>query len=265
MRYTDEARVTVQTVKEGTTHEALFRRVEAEVAERAGSILLVGGADHRARILRQTQAAVRFDQCASRWSHAAVIADWSGSYERAKGLEASFDPSDPSRQVPERNGVTSFALSRYLDQRRYPNLCVATLEFEDDPRDGGMSAIRARLLQAMRDPNIQRAAFPIYQLFSPWGRFLYEPHDRSPLLDGVPMPSALYLVSLFAEAGIDLLPSATAPNACPEHIWASLLRWMRAQHVTVKIWIAEDRRARERSPLDSDFKKEIPGLYRDPE
>lgn len=267
MRYTEQPKTRINTVDGGRSHAALFERVEAEVpdgARRAGAIVLVGGADHRSGVLRRTQAAVRFDQRASRWSHAAVIADWSGSYKDALGLEASFDPSDPSRQVPERNGVTSFALTRYLDRRRYPNLCVATLEFPDEAPGADPPTARKKLLEAMRDPNLHRATFPVYQLFGTWSRFLFEPHERSPLLDGVPMPSALYLVSLFVEAGVDLLPSATAPNACPEHIWASLLRWMPGQGVTPHVWIAEDERRVDRTPLPSNFKKEIPSLYLDP-
>ena len=40
----------------------------------------------------------------------------------------------------------------------------------------------------------------------------------------------------FGHASVDLVPMADAPNACPEHIWASLLHAPPTRGVTVRVW-----------------------------
>ena len=260
MRFSTHERVDVDKSAKTTrrSNEALFEAVEAgtEPTERSLSLLLVGGNDHRSAILRESQALVRFDQRPSYWSHVGVIARWDASWQEAVGLEVSLDPEDLQAQVPERNGVTLFSLRRYANATRYPNVCVATFT----PRAGvqGFATDQKALEEAIRHPNYDRDRYPLWKLLGVWHAHLHQPERSQPLVDGVPMPSAAFAQSVFAAGGVDLFAAATSPNACPEHIWATLLYWSSQLDVQVKLW--QSTRATQVTrpePLDGDFLKEL--------
>ena len=39
------------------------------------------------------------------------------------------------------------------------------------------------------------------------------------------MPCAALVDHAFTSGGLDLIPAATAPNAAPEHLWATFKHW----------------------------------------
>lgn len=261
MRFSTLERLDPDKSAEATqgTNAALFEAVEADTqpTERNLSLLLVGGHDHRSAVLRESQALVRFDQRPSYWSHVAVIARWDASWREAVGLEVSLDPEDFQAQVPERNGVTLFGLRRYEDAARYPNVCVATFT----PRAGvvqGFATEQKALEVALRQPNYDRDRYPLWKLLGAWHAHVHQPERSQPLVDGVPMPSAAFAQSVFAAGGVDLFAAATSPNACPEHIWATLLYWSSQLDVQVKLWQSiRARQVTRPDPLDGDFLKEL--------
>ncbi|HSN99868.1 MAG TPA: hypothetical protein VLS89_16340, partial [Candidatus Nanopelagicales bacterium] len=154
------------------TNAAFAARVadETTAAERRGALLLVGATDPRALAVRRAQCHLRLDRRPSYWSHAALLVSWEqAGPESAIGVEVSLDPEDMARQVPERNGVTAFRLARYLDAARYPNLCVATVDFPKSPD------IKDRICEAALRPNVERARYPFWDQLAAWARHAYAP------------------------------------------------------------------------------------------
>jgi hypothetical protein len=204
--------------------------------ERAGSILLVGGSDFRSIAIRRAQAALRFDMRASYWSHAAILTEWpSDDPAQIKGIEATLDPASGERHEPGRNGVTAFTLARYLDEAAYPNLCVAV----PVSASGTSTDWRAELLRAVANPNAGRPQYAFYAWLAEWLRYTMLPTTTpNPILGQVPLPGAALVDFAFASARINLLASATTPNAAPEHLWSTLTHWTDAlaSRVSLKIY-----------------------------
>lgn len=222
---TPRLKVTEPSKAKTKTNEAFFAAVAkgTKPDARRMSLLLVGGSDSASFAVRHAQATLRFDKLPSSWSHAAVILTWNGKAEDAVGAEVHLEPVDRSKHVPERNGVTLFRLSRYLDTQLYPNLCVATLRLpprqdKGDPKEG--------ILAAILSPNRERIRYPFWDWLGVWARYVYNPTSSSnPLTEGMPWPGAAFCQYAFEAAGVDLAPGATAPNACPELLWSTLLYW----------------------------------------
>jgi hypothetical protein len=236
MRYSPfSARASKKLGSAASSNERFFTNVAAEVGEGAlhGSILLIGARDPRALALRRAQAPLRFDQRPSKWSHSAFIVRWHAEPARAIGLEATLDPFDPRLQVPERNGVTSFSLSRYFDERRYPNVAMLILGFEASrPQADADSTLpspaerRAAAIEAVLTPVRERGRFPLWDMLGAWARHSYLPYTTpNPLLEGIPMPCASLCEYAYEAAGIDLTPGASGNDNCPEVLYATAKHW----------------------------------------
>ncbi len=239
MRYSTSPRTNVVELDAADTHAALFERVEhdLEASERVCMVLLVGGVSREHALLRHAQARTRFDALPSRWSHAALVADWTGSWRDAVGLEVTHEPEAPAAHDPACNGVTPFKLSRYADARRYPSLAVVSYAFKHhSTRYEGASAARAEILGAALEPNRDRARYPLWRRLGPWLSYFYDPDGENPLARGVAMPSASFCQYVFESAGVDTMPAASVPGACPELLWASALRWTEGMDVGARIW-----------------------------
>lgn len=208
------------------TNTAFFRKAKSSTrGAEAFALLLVGGSDRRSLAIRQSQAVLRFDRRPSKWSHAALLTRWPKDLDEPAGFEVSFEPSDPLEQVPERNGVTSFALSKYRDEKRYPNLCLATWT-PNLPTAVDREAAVKRMLEACAHPNADVVRYPLWDSLARWSGYTYSPETlRNPLLDGVPLPSAALCEYVFASANIDLTPSATRNDIAPEHLWTTAARF----------------------------------------
>jgi hypothetical protein len=216
--------------------ESVGKKVGAEALN--GAILLIGARDSRAMALRHAQGALRFDRRASKWSHAALIVQWAASAGETSAVEVSLDPTDITLQVPERNGVTAFRLSRYFDSQRYPNVALAVLGFEPPPGTATLSKGAARsdalaprerhaaVLAAALNPNRDRERFPLWDTLAPWARYAYAPHTTpNPLLEGIPLPSAALCEYAYEAAAVDLTPGATGNHNCPEVLYATMKHW----------------------------------------
>jgi hypothetical protein len=236
MRYSPfSARASRKLGSPASSNERFFAEVAAEVGESSlhGAILLVGARDPRALALRRAQAPLRFDQRASKWSHSAFIVRWHAEPGRAVGLEATLDPFEPRLQVPERNGVTSFSLSRYFDATRYPNLAMLILGFEASrPPVGADGTLpspaerRAAAIETALTPVRERGRFPLWDMLGAWARHSYLPYTTpNPLLEGIPMPCASLCEYAYEAAGVDLTPGATGNDNCPEVLYATAKHW----------------------------------------
>jgi hypothetical protein len=241
MRFSNAQRHQVTDVDPAEAPEAIFERVERDVAaeDRSCLLLLVGGADREHQLLRAAQAHLRFDALPSRWSHAALLTDWKTSWRSAVGLEVTHEPQAPWRHEPSRNGVTPFSLSRYADADRYPNLALLSFTFKP-------AHARAQILEAALEPNRDRARFPLWRQLGPWLAHFHDVFGESPLARGAAIPSAAYCQYAFEAAGVDAMTAASLPGACPELLWATALRWSEGlEDVTaLRVW-----RRTEASPL----------------
>jgi hypothetical protein len=217
------------------SNERFFSDVAAKVGVPAlhGAIVLIGARDPRALALRRAQAVLRFDRRPSKWSHAAFIVRWHPEPARSVGLEVTLDPESYGHQVPERNGVTTFQLSRYFDRERYPNAAVLTLGFEAPTARGGSestvpsaAARRAAAIETVLTPVRDRERYPLWDMLGPWARHAYLPYSTpNPLLEGVPLPCASLCEYAYEAAGVDLTPGATGNNNCPEVLYATAKHW----------------------------------------
>lgn len=235
MRYSPFAmRKAEKAGTKAASNEKFFADVAREVGVPAlhGSIVLIGGRSSRSLAIRRAQAQLRFDRRPSRWSHAALIVRFDDKPGESVGLEATLDPEDCTKQVPERNGVTPFSLSRYFDEQKYPNIALIVVGFEARSAGKGESSVpapserRRAALAAALQPNRNRERYPFWDGLAVWSRYATSPHcNPNPLLEGVPLPSAALCEYAYEAAGLDLTPGATGNNNCPEVLYATAKHW----------------------------------------
>ena len=176
MRYSDD-KITKPTavLSDKASNRVFFETVSDKHKASAlrGALLLIGGSDWRSLALRRAQATVRFDRRASLWSHVALIARWDAdNVGDSVGLEVSLEPASGSEQAPERNGVTSFKLSRYFNAAEYPNVAVVAIDL-------GKGEVGSKHKDAMLDaacnPLRDRERYPLWNALSSWARYAYAP------------------------------------------------------------------------------------------
>lgn len=223
MRYSAAKRFDITKVrKDATSDEFLSTIAKAIPAEdRRGGILLVGGVSPRDVVVRHAQAELRLDRLPSYWSHAALILDWKdgAKLDAIVGAEVTLDPPEPAKQVPERNGVTLFRLARYSDRDRYPNLAFGTI-------CNAKKGLKDKIEGAALNPNRDRLRYRFWEWLGAWASYTYAPAaTANPIATGIPLAGAAFCEYAYEVAGLDLTPGATAPNACPELLWTTLLYW----------------------------------------
>lgn len=227
MRYSNEPiHKPAEPLNDKAENRAFFETVSQKHKPEAlrGALLLIGGNDWRSLSLRRAQSSLRFDRRASLWSHVALIARWDAENVGASlGLEVTLDPERAAEQSPERNGVTTFNLSRYFDTDRYRNVALVAVDLGKGPAG---KERKDALLNAACNPCRDRERYPLWNALSSWSRYAYAPElVPTPLLDGIAMPSAAFCEYAFESAGVDLTPGATGNNACPEVLWATVTYW----------------------------------------
>ena len=238
MRYTAERSASHpphtmdSTMSNGTFFETAFEGLKKDgVQPSMPLLLLVGGTDWRSLVTRAAQSTIRLDLQPSFWSQAAVLLEWAGALDSACGLEVAFDPPEPARQVPERNGVTRFNLNRYLDGKQYPHLALVGFrpgDVQQNPAAANIDGTKIR--EAALSPNRERIRFPLWNYLGGWARYLYDTSAcPNPLDNNVPHPGASFCEYAFEAGGIDLNPNATGPQASPELFWAAAVHWAATQ------------------------------------
>ncbi|MGH7164435.1 MAG: hypothetical protein ACREIS_02790 [Nitrospiraceae bacterium] len=278
MRYSPEKPYEIEEVPPKWSNRQFFTSVHRNTTPgmQQGALLLVGGVDFRARAIRQAQASLRLDRQPSAWSHAALLLNWTGRV-KAQGAEVALDPEDISLQVPENNGVTFFHLSRYLNERRYPNLCIAVLDVDEDADSElkkdipeKLNWFRVQIAEAAFNPNRDRVRFPLWDWLGVWAHYIYTTAGATnPVTQGIPLPGAALCEYVYEAAGLDLTPGATAPNACPEILWATIRHWydrIGEKGIRMKAWrILRDPEPPSKPKTERKLRKEMPGLEKEAE
>jgi hypothetical protein len=193
------------SLKKTETNRQWLKRIKAE-----DGVILIGGtslADFRVRV---AQAHLRGDLLPSYWSLAGVLLD-------AKSfVSVPLDLGGDVSNVPRTNGVQTCRLEDYDDPRRYPN--IAVVRFTDKP-----AITTAGITQVEKQ---RRSIIDIPNLILPWLGYVWGVSDQgNPLREGVGVPSAVLVETLYGIAGIELTPGLSSASSCPEAIWQSAKWW----------------------------------------
>lgn len=254
MRFSSSARSSIEELDSLSTADfvrEVTNRTKSGDA-RVGAILLVGGSDFRSVATRRAQAPMRFDLRSSYWSHAAIIGAWpSDDVKSITGFEVALEPGPGEKHEPGRNGVTAFSLDRYADESRFPNLCIAVATSPPElPGDKG--ALGANVVAAAKEPNRGRPTYAFYTWLAEWIRYTMQPASAAnPIVGATPYPGAAFVDFAYGAAGVNLLPSATAPNTAPEHLWSTLSYWTEALRARIGP-LAVYRRVKDKRCPDSE-------------
>jgi len=174
-------------------------------------IILLGGSSLASFRIRVAQSVMRRDLFPSYWSHCGILL--------GKGLFATV-PLGPGRDisaVPPRNGVEMSKLADYDDPKRYPN--VAVIRFARRHDDVGQH------IERLKD---DRSIVDLPAMMLRWLGFVWGVGGApNPLNDGVGLPSAAFVETVFAMVGCELTPGLSSRSSCPEAIWQSA-KWWRA-------------------------------------
>jgi hypothetical protein len=111
--------------------------------------------------------------------------------------------------------VRTCSLDEYDDPRRYPN--IAAIRFAKSHDDVHQHIERVRTDRAI----IDLAAFLLPWLGFVWGTSA----STNPLANGIGLPSAAFVETVFAMGGFELTPGLSSSSSCPEAIWQSAIWW----------------------------------------
>jgi hypothetical protein len=130
-------------------------------------------------------------------------------------LSAPLSTGDDPALVPATNGIATLSMSGYDDAARFPN--IAILRFP-----GASSAV----LDEVDTLRQQRSIADLPALVLAWLAFAWgTAGSGNPLLDGLGMPSAVLVETVFGLADVELTPGLASASSCPEAIWQSVKWW----------------------------------------
>ena len=183
-----------------------------------GWVCLFGGANLTDFRLRVAQSHVRSDLLPSFWSHVAIVETAkSDSAMEWKLDEVRIDPVERFGNVVANNGVQQSSFKLYDDPGLFPNIGI--INFHVD----------AELIKESKDRfRSQRNLIDVPGLIVDWLAYAWGVSDRgNPLLKAVGIPSASFVESVFAIAGLELTPGLSSRSSCPEAIWQAAKWWHR--------------------------------------
>jgi hypothetical protein len=171
-------------------------------------VILLGGSSVVDFRLRVAQSHLRIDLTPSCWSIAGILLD------DETFASVPFGVPDAST-VPRTNAVQRCRLADYDDPRRFPN--IAVVQFAD-----GEAAIRRNVdLITSERSIIDLPAYLVPWLAFVWGAGL----QPNPLFEQKGIPSAVFVETAYAIAGVELTPGLSSASSCPEAIWQSATWW----------------------------------------
>ena len=186
-----------------------------------GVIGLIGRRDRAGILLRHAQAALRWDERPSRWSHAFLMAAPAQADRELLGTpiwEVTLQPQDTADPGPERNGVQEGRLGDFDDPVVNANVALLVVTMTDQEAQ--------RVLERAREPNIDRVRYDLWKSLGRWQAYLWATQDRiNPLEHGFPMFCSSYVEMAYEAIQLDLTPGASEHNSAPEHLWNAALWW----------------------------------------
>ena len=194
------------------TNSAWLKRVKA-----TDGVLLLGGAAVSHFRIRVAQSHARHDMTPSSWSLTGILLD------DTKFLSVPLDISGDASEIAKANGVQTCNMSDYDDPERFPN--IAVIRFT---RDYKKILTNAKLIAGDREAKrpAQRNIIDLPTLMLPWLSFVWVCGKASnPLTDGLGLPSAAFVETVYGIAGIELTPGLASATSCPEAIWQAAKYW----------------------------------------
>jgi hypothetical protein len=171
--------------------------------------VLIGGSSVAHFRVRVAQSHLRNDLSPSYWSLVGILT--SPETFVSVPLELRGEASD----VPRANGVQVCDLAAYDDPRRFPNVGVVRFEREFGP-----------ILEMVEKVKAQRSIVDLPSLMLPWLGYIWGAGQlANPLLQGQGLPSAAFVETVYAMAGVELTPGLASAGSCPEAIWQSVKWW----------------------------------------
>ena len=194
------------------TNSAWLKRTGA-----TDGVLLLGGASIAHFRIRVAQSHARADLKPSSWSLAGILYD--ETYFLSVPLELCGDAS----AIAQGNGVQTCNMADYDDPNQFPN--IAVLRFT---RESGKIHEKCYLLAGNRAEKkpAQRTIIDLPALMLPWLSYIWIcGRATNPLTDGVGLPSAAFIETVYGIAGIELTPGLASATSCPEAIWQAAKYW----------------------------------------
>lgn len=192
------------SVKEGQSNSEWLKEIEIQEG-----IILLGGTSVSHFRLRVAQSHLRNDLTPSCWSQAGILLD--GQSFLSVPLNLPGDPSDVARS----NGVQRCRIKDYDDPESFPNIAVVGFPAESDV----ISENARRVIQ-------QRSIVDLPALVLPWLAYVMSiGQSGNPLSNGVGIPSAVFVETVYGMAGVELTPGLSSSTSCPEAIWQSAKWW----------------------------------------
>ncbi len=189
------------------------RRGEGNVAwlGRCGftdGVVLLGGTSLLEFRVRVAQSQLRNDITPSYWSLAGMLA--ADGTVRTVPLQTA-DVSE----VPGTNGVRAMAFSEFDDPDQWPN--VAVLRF---------AANADAVLEQADKVQRRRSVIDLTELLIAWLGYGWAAGTaENPLLHSKGVPSAAFVETAHALAGIELTPGLSSASSCPEAMWQAAKWW----------------------------------------
>ena len=194
-------------------------------------VLLLGGsslADFRQRVAQST---LRSDLSPSYWSLCGLLIE-----DGARFLSVPLSIPDVSA-VPASNAIQECSLADYDSPRHWPNIGV--IRFASD-----MSAV----VKQARDVVNKRSVVELPALVLAWLGFAWGVTDRpNPLTQSLGIPSAVFVETAHAIAGVELTPGLASAASCPEAIWQAA-KWWHEYYEEVPTLATDTRSAGSMSP-----------------
>jgi hypothetical protein len=129
-------------------------------------------------------------------------------------LGAPLSVPDPSA-VPPTNAIRECPMAEYDDPERWPNIGVVRFAQDMD-----------LVVEQARDVASRRTIVELPALVLAWLGFGWGVTGRSnPLTDSLGIPSAVFVETAHALAGVELTPGLASAASCPEAIWQAAKWW----------------------------------------
>lgn len=172
-------------------------------------IILLGGSSLASFRIRVAQSSMRRDLFPSYWSHCGILL---GGGEFAT---VPLSPTNDVSSIPGRNGVELSKLDDFDDPTRWPN--VAVVRF---------ARRHVEILDHIGRLEDDRSIVDLPAMMLRWLGFVWGvPGAANPLSEGIGVPSAAFVETVFAMAGSELTPGLSSRSSCPEAIWQSAKWW----------------------------------------
>lgn len=204
------------------TASAKSQRDETNSAwlKRAGAtdgLILLGGASISHFRIRVAQSHARADLQPSRWSMAGVLLD------NKNFLSVPLELCGESSEIALSNGVQTCTMADYDNPAKFPN--IAVIRFT---KDADKILTNVKLIAGDRERNkpAQRGIIDLPAMMLPWLSYIWIAGKAgNPLAEGLGLPSAAFVETVYGMAGIEVTPGLASSTSCPEAMWQAAKYW----------------------------------------